>query len=761
MKKSDIKILLLLLLLISAASLLFFSYKFFEIFYKTKPAYKDKIIAPFIKNKIEIYWDNLGIPHIFSRNEEDYFFALGYIHAMERLFQMEGYRLIATGKISEIIGEKGLSFDKFYKCLAFDETASLEEFILSPALRKKINSYIQGINFYLNRNKNRLYPEFHFLKLEPELWKVKDIILVLKFISWNFSYNYESKSKLWKINHKIKSKDFYSTYPNNYPMIPNAFTPASNFWAVDGTKSYSGYPIIANDTHTALSIPTIWYEIHANINGSNLLGATIPGIPFVIIGRNDKIAWGITVLPADTQDISLISKINYSSDYLRKIKKLKIKDKGDIFVETFIGKSSRIISGKCDDYFYSKPYELLWTGFVPGNNLDALYAINNARDWNAFKNALSEATSPTLNFLYADREGNIAYYPAGLIPIRLYPISYLPYNKKQEWIDFLLESEKPITKNPLSHYIFNANNKIDLNNKDNVFAIDWVAPFRAERIKKLLNSKDKFNIKDFMNFQLDVKSELAELLVPFIEEVPDNKLNLQAKKLKRYLINWDKNVDDSPEATIFEVFYNKFLKNTFKDEMGEENFKIFISYLSKEKYAGLINFIKDKTNKWFDNALTNKVENRDDIISKSLEETYSWLKNNLGENIDNWKWSLLHHTNFLHPVAKVWFLNYLYNIKDIPFIGDGMTINNSDYNLDEDYNVEALATYRFIAELDKINRTYSIMNIGQSGHPLSKHYKDQMRLWIKGKYHQWIINKKDMIKNNYPLIIFSPRLNYN
>ena len=750
--------------------------------YSSRPHYDDEITASFIEQKTEVLWDKYGVPHIFARNENDYLFALGYIHAMERLFQMEGYRRLADGRISEIAGERAIAFDKFYRCLGFSETIDSEEFILKPEFKEKINYYVHGVNYFIKNHQDRLPPEFYFTKVDPDLWTIRDTLKVLKVMSWNFSYNYDGKKQLWKIKQKMGGLDntLRHHYPADYPVIipqseipqteikPDAlvswFTAltqgaASNAWAISPELSQSNSPILANDTHTMITLPTAWYEIHANIAGENILGVTMPGAPFVLIGRNDAIAWGMTVLPADTQDIVFRKESDFNDpNFTKKIARINIKDGDTALINVITSKYSRGITPKCDDSFSSRSYELFWTGFVPGESLYSLYLLNKAHSWEEFVNASSYASAPALNFVYADRKGNIGYYPVGLIPKRIAPVSFFPYDSLQKWDGFLSEKEKPILFNPPSHYIITANNKITDNDEiAKIFGVDWTSPFRAKRIKELLSSKKKFSIDDFRKYQTDVKDPAAEIINKYITDLPGDMLSQQAAPLKYKLAKWNAVIDDSTSALIYSVFYEKFMKNTFEDEMGTETYKVYARYVIQGKYAGVLTIIENNNNKWFDDVRTNQPEDRNTIIATSLEDTYRWLEEEYGKNMEQWKWSALHKVHYVHPLGTHWALGWLFNIAPFGVPGNGNTISRARHNSDEDYDVQSVPAFRIVMDLSRIENTYSTLNIGQSGHPWSPHYQDQVINWRNGILHEWVLDRTKLVQSSSSSLIFLPR----
>ena len=399
---------------------------------------------------------------------------------------------------------------------------------------------------------------------------------------------------------------------------------ASNAWVVDSSKSKSGDVIMANDTHTAAFIPPIWYISHMWVNGDNRIGASIPGNPFYLIGRNEDIGWEITVLPADIQDIVLLPDgLKSQSNLLKKVDKINIKDKGVVLVNSYIGEFIYSIEGIVDKTFGGKDYIILWSGFVPIENMKALYMLNKAKNWSEFSNALSMVSAPALNFIYGDREGNIGYYPAGLIPKRRFPTSMYHYFELQEWIGWLYEEEKAIAFNPSQHYILTANNKVS---DDTEGGIDWFGSFRPLRINELLNAKNKYSLDDFSRFQLDVKSKIAEILMPYIKSIPDEYMTKEAKNIYNIISNWDMNVNNSKGAIAFEVFFINFTKDTFEDELGRDLYIEYANYLMKGGYAGVLCIIKEKNNYWFDDVRTTNREDRDVIIGKALHDTFIFFR---------------------------------------------------------------------------------------------------------------------------------------
>ena len=418
--------------------------------------------ASALQKEVTIYRDEWGIPHIYANTLEDVFFAQGYAQAQDRLFEMDLSRRAVRGELSEILGKDLLDTDKFFLTVGFYRTAEKGEKIMTEDGLKYLQSFAEGVNAFINDNKDNLPLEFSLLNYQPDPWVVSDSLAIGKYMSWVLGGNMQNELILMAAAEKVdeqKFKDLLPSYPQDgITIMKNSWREAgvtyaktadmlslldltdrgqvgvpgvgigSNNWVVSGSMTESGKPILANDMHLEIKAPSIWYQNHLKVTGKlNVTGVIFPGIPGVIVGHNEYIAWGVTNLNPDVQDL-YIEKRNpdntYQFEYQGKwedaeVIKYNIPVKGEqpVPYEVLITRHGPIIT-EVFEQPESVPLALKWTNLEPTSELDALIAIDQAKNWESFKKGLENFKVPAQNFVYADVEGNIAYRGNGLIPIR-------------------------------------------------------------------------------------------------------------------------------------------------------------------------------------------------------------------------------------------------------------------------------------------------------------------------------------------------------
>ncbi|MFQ5722713.1 MAG: penicillin acylase family protein, partial [Candidatus Aminicenantales bacterium] len=523
---------------------------------------------------------------------------------------------------------------------------------------------------------------------------------------------------------------------------------ASNNWVLAGERSETGKPLLANDPHLPISLPPLWYEIHLHCPGLNVIGVSLPGVPLVIIGHNQSIAWGITSSTADVQDLYL-EKLDSSQDMyldsdgwqpLQKREEL-IKIKGQEKPERMeMGWTSRgpIISPVIVKS--EQPISLRWTIYEGGRSFEAFYLLNKAQDWPQFLQALKLFDAPSQNFVYADTKGNIGYYLSGKIPLRPEEAALFPFpgwEEEGKWRGFLKEEDKPTIFNPREGFIVTANNKIIPDDYPFYISFDWDVPFRAERIKELLLRQKKHNLQSLKAIQNDIFSKKAELIVPLLKSITKAKgdLSLALRMIKQ----WNLKMDQGGAPALYEVFMDFLHAQVFQDELGQD-YKKFDTYF-RHKKAGLLRILDKPSSPWFDNKETKKIETREDILKLSLDKAYKWLKKKYGPQ-PNWEWTKIHALRLRHILGQMPFFWFL-NAGSHPLNGDAYTVRAS-FSISSGYKTTHGPSYRQIIDLSNWENSIWIITSGQSGHFLSPFYKDQLPLWLNGNYQPMLFSEKDI-----------------
>jgi penicillin G amidase len=797
-----------------------------------------------IKDSVAIYRDGYGVPHIVAQNESDLYFSLGYSHAHDRLWQMDLYRRIAEGKISEILGKDALEYDKMFRTIGIDKISIEFYKSLSGKSKSILESYCKGVNsFILSHNKN-LPLEFDILNYKPEVWKPEHSLMLVRLVGWELNLSWYTDFMFGEIIKKYgleKAKDFFPNYPEDAPFIVksekklsdkniksdttkkiselkisdnyvrlaelgktffntnigyrNYFGIAgthigSNAWVVSGKKSENGKPILANDPHLALQVPDKWFEVNlldksTNINVS---GFSIPGVPCLAIGRNNYISWGITNLMNDDADFYILKRdslnndkyiyknISYSLDSITE--SIKIKDvKDEYFFTVYKTKLGPVVSNLektgliTNQKFYSQPNEILtfkWTGFDFSDEIHCFYELNNAKNWNEFKNAIKDFNLPASNFIYADISGNIGYHAAGKVPIRKnltneFSALY-PSNGEIEWSGYINFDELPQAFNPKEEYIVTANNKPV---KDYKFYISnlYEPRYRAERIENILKQRNNFNANEFKLIQNDVYNLQGKEFCNYLFDAYKDSLsiNQEEKYYLELLKKWDYEMKPySTAATLFSEFEIQLYKNIYKDKFGDELFENYL-FLKNIPVRNTEKLLKETGSWMFDIYGTgNKTENKNDILRKSFRDAIDNLKDRFHtSDYNNWIWGEVHKVTIKHPLGIVQALGPLLNIGPYEIGGSGTTIANAEYNLyyaltKNNFDVILGASMRFIADMSDTKSYYSVLPTGESGQPQNENYKDQTRLWINGEYKKVITDISELKKENVKILVLIP-----
>jgi penicillin amidase len=540
----------------------------------------------------------------------------------------------------------------------------------------------------------------------------------------------------------------------------------SNNWVVNGNKSVSGFPIIANDPHLAFTAPGTWYAAVIKTNNNKVAGVTLPGVPGIVIGKNSNISWVLTNVMTDDCDFYVekfdSSKTKYFVDgQWRDIKStteiIKVKNEKDLEItikETYRGP---IISDiHPNNFIYNKdknsipPISMSWAGNDFSDELFAFYKINKAINWNEFKDALKDFSIPGQNFVYADAQGNIGYILRAKIPLRSSNNPTLVFDgttTANDWFGFVPQQEIPVIFNPVENFIASANNKTLKDFKYHITNL-WEPSSRIDRIRELLTSKQKHSVNDFMKYQMDFVSPYSRIITPYILKafegikVKDNNLKVSLELFSKWNFDLDKS---SQTPAIYAVFLKYLLKNIYYDEMGSDLYNRFV-FVANVPYRSLIQILGKPESTWFDNTKTNKHQSRDEIIRKSLSDALSYLEINFGADLINWQWGNLHEVTFKHSFSGNFsMLDYYLNIGPNEIGGDGTTICNTQYSLAEsiedypilkhkDFDNVLGSSMRFIYDFGNPDEFYLTLTTGQSGNVMSEHYKDLNPLWLKGKY---------------------------
>lgn len=792
-----VKLLLFFLILIIG----FAGLAFYWTFYKPLPDYEANITLNGLSSPVDIHWDDHGVPHIYAENEQDLYYAMGYVHAQDRLWQMTLSQIAAEGRFAEFFGdeEELIELDKYQRTLGFWKMAEQLVDTLGSEERRVLSAYSNGVNAFVTNNSNRLPVEFSLAEIEPLRWNSARSLAVSRLMAWELNMSWWSEITYQYLQDQLPAEQFEQLrlrFPEDAPtsvdeaentQLGASLMPmlrqeikkrtllemegthvGSNAWVVDGSKTESGYPMLAGDPHLGLDMPGKWYEVHLNLNGKNVSGATIAGIPAIIIGQNDNMAWSFTSMMSDDTDFFveqmdpqdrgryvLDSLENGEAEFesfsrVREI--IKVKDADDLSFEIRYTKNGPVISDiyPVEELTSDKLISMKWSGYEPSNEMRTLYQINWADNFQDFKDALPSFGVPGLNFLYGDVEGNIAMYSIGKLPIRSGdPITLKHgWDPEQDWQGFIPHEEMPRTINPEKGWIANANNKITPDSYPYYLATFWEPPSRIERIEEILTDSVAFTYNDFEELQNDSYSDFAATITPQILEIIKEQDAYNFDLPISYLENWDYKYGlKSTAASIFDVFFLNFTENTLKDDFGDIAYSNFIHHenIPVRTMSSLI----ETESSLFDNVRTDSVETKEDMVVKSMQDAILFLSDSLGSEPYEWRWEQLHTITFEPPLfaqaaqdpdapssLKLIVNNILskgpYEVK-----GHGMSVNNGQYRWNEPFEMILGPSLRRISDLSDMSKSKSVLPTGQSGNPLSDYYGDQTELWLNGQY-RWL-----------------------
>jgi penicillin amidase len=730
---------------------------------------------------VEVLRDQWGVPHIYAKNHHDLFFAQGFVQAQDRLFQMEINRRLASGRLSEIIGPEAVPVDRFLRTMGIMRASRAEYLTYAQADKEILQAFSDGITAFIKSRTDRLPIEFRLMGFKPEPWRPEHTIGWAKFMAMMGGKDWQEELVRSILARKMGNEKAASLLGLNKTgtksIIPSAldlsalkltrspcpFIPskggASNNWVVHGSRTDTGSPLLENDMHLDVRIPSVWYEMHLTGGEYDVIGLSLPGVPMIIAGHNRHIAWGITFAYMDVEDVYM-EKLNtekparylYKGEWkdVKLIKepiRIKGEDKPVIHevMETIHGPiiSNQVQKAKGLGYALA----LKWSAHDPGNINQGLKGLNLAGNFKEFKEAAQTWTDPSINLVYADRDGNIGYVLAGRIPKRLQDDGIGPFpgwSGENDWVGYVSADERPFLFNPPKGFIATANNRIAGANYPHYLSNDYLPGYRAERISGVLAGKTKISKGDFSTLMGDFKSLEASRFMNTIEKMEGQ--STDTKDLLARLRSWDKTMGpESAEAAIYSVFFYRLLDNTFRDDLGDVTDLFLGKGLSQLKPLStfvthsrviLINLMSDPESPWFDDVTTPDRETLGHMIEKSLRETETFLKKSLGNDPSGWSWGKLHKMVIQHPLGQVKPLDKIFNLGPFETGGHFSTVWQSTLMPGMDFNYNGwTVSNRHIYDLQDWDKCLGSIVPGQSGMFGSPHYSDQMKLWLEVKQH--------------------------
>lgn len=767
----------------------------------TKPIYSGELTLAGLQQPVEILYDEYGVPHIYAQNEEDAYYALGYAHAQDRLFQMEMIRRAAAGRLSEVLGADLLKVDKLFRTLGLNKFAKehAEKFLSADtaAFQKAAHAYQKGVNQFVRTGKTPL--EFTIMGIPKEEFTPKDIYLAVGFMSFGFAEGIRADPVLEKIRRELGVeylKDLAIQTPADAEIIKNFSGPAknletdsliaffsealeklpvplwqgSNGWVIAGDRTESGLPILANDTHIGFAQPAVWYEAHLEYPGFKFYGHHIAGIPFGLLGQNDFCAWGLTMFENDdtdffTEEFNDDGKVKYKGEWVTaayKTDTIKVKGQPDETLVIVSTPHGNVVNGILDFTKEIKPTSLWWLlNHETNEALQAAYNLIHASSFKEAEHSASLFSSPGLNLMYGDRAGNIAWWAVAKLPIRAPHVQSKLFldgaSGKDEPLGFYDFSKNPHAVNPPWGYVYSANNQPD--SVDGVLYPGYYYPrSRAGRIVELLKADKKWTAEDMKTINLDVTShmhaDIAKDFVSILKSFNDPAF----QDLINVLDKW--NGEHRASQTAPSVYYNllsQTMKLAMEDEIGADAFKaLMATSIPKNSYQM---FIENDQSPWWDNNKTTEKETRALIIKQAAINTLQLLQTTSGKNPSDWQWGKIHTLTHKHPLDAVKQLRSFFNVG--PFVVDGGSevINNLHFSLDSTgyFPVSGGPALRKITDFSDMENGITASPTGQSGNVMSSHYDDQAEMFAAGKFRKMLMNR-EVIKLKGTTLLLKPEM---
>ncbi len=765
----------------------------------TATDYNFSIKSDAVSSEVKVIFDDNAVPHIYANNEKDAMYALGYVHASERLWQMDLIRHVGAGKLSELFGEKTIDNDKFLRTIGIDKTAkrSVAQFKADAPKRvqESVQAYLDGINAFIAEGNLPL--EYKILQIEPSNFQLIDVYRSTGYMAYSFAMALKTDPIITWMKQNLDSlyiKDLPIHVNKNYTRIPvtNSNTTSiseavasleenmpvpqfigSNSWVISGDKTKSGKVLFANDAHIAYASPSVWYEAHIVTPEVEYYGNHLASYPFPLIGHTKTHSWGITMFEND--DIDLYQEEIKDGKYLYggewknlKTRKETINVKGGESVEFEIKETNHgpIINGILGTLKNSKPIAMWWiyNQYKDNKLVEGSYLFSRGKNIDDMQKGSSMIHAPGLNMMYGDELGNIAWWASAKLPIRPKGLDSKeiidgtnPENDILGWYDF---SKNPQAINPKSGFVYSANNAPE--------AVDGViyqgyyydGNTRAQRIMDAINEPNKkWTIKDAQALQLDdVSLVYSENMKKMISYVDKKSLNKEELEMLKSIENWTgtHGVEETTPTIYYKWMYNS-IKSIYADELGTEKFAEFMKTTIWTRSFPAV--LANNSSPWWDNKTTTKVEIATDITTKAFKKSYNDLSKQLGNKIADWKWGKVHTVTFGHALGKVSPLDKIFNIGPFEVPSGKDALNKLAFKLDSTgvYKVTSGPSMRITLDFADVENSESIIPTGQSGNVMSPYYSNQAERYVNGIYRKQRMNKADIEKHSIGVSVISPK----
>ncbi len=752
--------------------------------HETLPQLDGSASLPELKQEVTVDRDRWAVPRIRANSLEDLVTAQGYVLAQDRLWQMDIIRRAAAGELAEIFGAPAIENDRENRVLGLKAAAEKCVAELDDETRGILQAYARGVNRYADERRSRLPIEFQVLKYQPRPWTPADSLLVgaymYKILTSSWEWELKRARVTQKLGPEIARELYVEDSPLDHPIVgveskqPGAavagkpaspapkkakrnsatdatwvaasrmlrqfndeaeFAFGSNNWVVNGEHTVSGKPLLANDTHLELDVPCIWYLVHLTAPGWNVKGFALPGVPLVIIGHNERIAWGFTNNGADVQDLYIETfnpenpreyRVNgkwAAAEIRREV--IHVKGEKDLALDVTVTRHGPVVLREGNH-----GYALRWTATEPGGLSFGYPWIGKAKNWDEFRAAMKHVTGPAQNGIYADVDGNIGYQVGARIPVRKTGKGEIPMpgdTDEHEWTGYIPFEELPTLFNPPSGIIATANGKVTGPGYKWYLTDDWMSPYRTERIYELLSGNKKLRPQDCIDMQTDLLSlphrSLAEYLRNAAVKFPPKDKRVQW--LIAQLPKWNgRATEESVQMSLLE-FTRRVLRRKILAAQLEDD-EMYRWWRSEVFFQ---NVLRDRPAHWLPKEFASAgsvSDGYDQLLIRSADEAAMEMERWTGNaEISRWAWGRFMQLNILHPLARSGFLKRHLSMGPVRQAGSAFTVKQTGRSLGP--------AMRFVADLADFNNSLMNITLGQSGQYLSRYYEDQFPDWYEGR----------------------------
>jgi len=759
------------------------------------PAKRGVHVIPTLEGRVEVFRDQWGIPHIYADHLRDAFRAQGYVHAQDRLWQMEINRRVGRGRLAELFGEVALDTDRLIRTFGFHRLAQTDLDNLPDDARAEVEAYAEGVNAFIEQAGKRLPVEFMLVGHQPEPWTPLDSMAFARVMIWQLSHAWASAIVRARIIEKVgpeRAAELEIKYPERHPntlpegiefnrLEPDGMLKAvqgpylckgleagfgSNGWVVAASKSASGHAVLCNDMHLKISAPGLWHFVHLNVgeNGDALhvAGVSLPGAPYVMVGHNARMAWGMTLAFTDCEDL-FVEQFDPDNPHRYRFKDewldaevipeaIRVKGQDAPHVEHVIVTRHGPLISKALDYGQG-PQALAVQSMAlhPCRAVQGFRALNHAEGWNTFVDALRLIEAPQLNVVYADVEDNIGYWVTGTVPIRAKGQGLMPapgWTGEYEWVGAVPFEEMPHALNPERGYIVTCNHRIVSDDYPYFLGAVWMNGYRARRVTEVFDTKEKISAEDHANLQLDFTSlsgmDFVQRLEGLTSHDPDVRLALEL------LRKWDGVLSpDSIAGSVFEVTMYHLVRGVLEPVLGED---LALDYLGRGPHpllqattefnghatVAMLAMLDNPKSWWIEQAPLQKrgqAGGREKVLTDALKQAVEYLREEFGPDTAAWAWGNLHKAVFPHSLSVRPPLDRIFDIGPFPIGGDGDTVCQTAYVPNDPYYNNAWSpSYRQILDMGDLAGGLASFPPGQSGQVGSPHYDDLVRPWLEGRY---------------------------